>query len=84
MANPFEDAGATYLVLVNNEDQHSLWPEFAAVPDGWTVVHGPAGRADCLDHINNHWLDMRPRSLVAAMAADVASRPAGTSEPAEG
>jgi MbtH protein len=73
MVNPFEDPDATYLVLVNNEDQHSLWPEFATVPDGWTVAHGPADRTACLDYINGHWLDMRPRSLVAAMEADAAS-----------
>jgi len=73
MANPFEDTGAAYLVLVNNEDQHSLWPEFATVPDGWTVVLGPTDREACLDYINGHWLDMRPRSLVAAMEADAAS-----------
>jgi MbtH protein len=70
MPNPFDDADATFFVLVNDEAQYSLWPEFAAVPDGWTVVHGTDGRAACLDHINDHWLDMRPRSLVIAMEAD--------------
>jgi MbtH protein len=73
MTNPFEDAGADYLVLVNDEDQYSLWPEFATVPDGWAVVHGPADRAACVDYIDGHWLDMRPRSLVAAMDADAAT-----------
>ncbi|MEU9487426.1 MbtH family protein [Streptomyces decoyicus] len=37
-ANPFDDPGGRYLVLVNDEDQHSLWPAFAEVPAGWTVV----------------------------------------------
>jgi MbtH protein len=70
MPNPFDDTGLAYLVLINDEGQHSLWPEFAAVPDGWTVVLGPDDRTACLEYINGHWLDMRPRSLVAAMEAD--------------
>jgi MbtH protein len=68
MTNPFEDADATYLVLVNEENQHSLWPEFADVPDGWTTAHGPAARQDCLDYVEANWTDMRPASLVRAMS----------------
>ncbi|WP_326847143.1 MbtH family protein [Streptomyces kaniharaensis] len=67
MTNPFEDEEATYLVLVNEENQHSLWPASLAVPAGWTVTHGPAGRQDCLDHIENTWTDLRPASLIAAL-----------------
>ncbi|MFF4762940.1 MbtH family protein [Streptomyces sp. NPDC001292] len=67
MSNPFDDADATFLVLVNDEGQHSLWPVFAEVPAGWTTVHGPDGRQACLDHINENWTDMRPKSLVDAM-----------------
>jgi len=40
MSNPFEDPDVQYLVLVNDEGQHSLWPVFAAVPDGWHTTHG--------------------------------------------
>ncbi|MFJ4184417.1 MbtH family protein [Kitasatospora sp. NPDC089509] len=68
MANPFEDADGTYLVLVNDENQHSLWPAFAEVPAGWTTVHGPDTRQSCLDHVEAHWTDMRPAGLVRAMA----------------
>jgi MbtH protein len=67
MTNPFEDADATYYALVNDEGQYSLWPEFAEVPAGWTVAHGPAGRQSCLDHVEEHWTDMRPKSLADAM-----------------
>jgi MbtH protein len=63
-SNPFEDAEGVYTVLVNGEGQHSLWPDFAEVPAGWTVVHGPAPRQECLDHIEANWTDMRPKSLV--------------------
>lgn len=65
MTNPFEDEEAPYLVLVNDEHQHSLWPAFADVPEGWTVARPEADRATCLDYIEEHWTDMRPRSLAA-------------------
>jgi len=69
MTNPFEDPSATYLVLVNAENQHSLWPEFADVPPGWTVTFGPSSRQECLDHVEANWTDMRPKSLADAMDA---------------
>lgn len=70
MTNPFDDPDATYLVLVNDEGQHSLWPEFLAVPPGWTQAHGPADREDCLAYVTANWTDMRPRSLVRQMTED--------------
>ncbi|MET9870362.1 MbtH family protein [Streptomyces sp. NPDC006386] len=66
MGNPFDDEDGTFLVLRNDEGQYSLWPEGFARPAGWSIVHGPAGRASCLDHIERTWTDMRPRSLAAA------------------
>ncbi|MEV7097599.1 MbtH family protein [Amycolatopsis sp. NPDC051045] len=69
MTNPFEDPDGTYLVLVNTENQHSLWPEFADVPPGWTVTFGPDSRQACLDHVEANWTDMRPKSLADAMDA---------------
>jgi MbtH protein len=62
--NPFENAEGSYLSLVNDEGQYSLWPEHIAVPAGWTVDHGPDTRQVCLDRIEERWTDMRPRSLV--------------------
>jgi MbtH protein len=67
MTNPFEDVDGTYLVLVNAENQHSLWPSFVDVPDGWRVVHGPADRQACLDYVETNWTDMRPQSLIDSM-----------------
>ncbi|WP_329024613.1 MbtH family protein [Streptomyces sp. NBC_00690] len=63
--NPFEDADGSYFVLVNEENQHSLWPSFAAVPPGWTVVHGEDTKEGCAQYVDSHWTDMRPASLVA-------------------
>jgi len=64
--NPFEDEDGTFYVLVNDEEQHSLWPVFKPVPEGWTVVLGGedgASRQDCLEYVEREWTDMRPRSL---------------------
>jgi uncharacterized protein YbdZ (MbtH family) len=61
--NPFDDDEGRFFVLVNDEEQHSLWPAFADVPAGWRVVHGEADRAACLDYIENSWTDIRPKSL---------------------
>jgi uncharacterized protein YbdZ (MbtH family) len=67
MVNPFDDEEGSFLILVNEEEQFSLWPSFNEVPDGWTVT-GPAGaRAECLAWITEHWTDMRPKSLRVAM-----------------
>ncbi|MEH3154325.1 MAG: MbtH family protein [Gordonia paraffinivorans] len=69
--NPFDDANGTFVVLINDEGQHSLWPTFATVPTGWTIVFGgPDGtsRDDCLEYVSTSWTDLRPRSLVAQMA----------------
>jgi MbtH protein len=68
MSNPFDDDAGSFLVLVNEEGQHSLWPAFRDIPAGWNAV-GPAGpRQTCLDWIDQHWTDMRPRSLAAGDA----------------
>ncbi|AXE88340.1 MbtH family protein [Streptomyces sp. Go-475] len=66
MGNPFDDEDGTFLVLRNDEGQYSLWPDGFAPPAGWSIAHGPAGRASCLDHVERTWTDMRPRSLAAA------------------
>jgi MbtH protein len=67
VTNPFEDPDARYVVLVNDEGQHSLWPVLADAPDGWRVIFGDAGRQECLDFIEESWRDMRPKSLIEAM-----------------
>ncbi len=73
--NPFDDENGTFYVLINDERQYSLWPTFADVPGGWTVVHGPGDRRPCLDYIEENWTDMRPRSLAEQMERDQAARP---------
>lgn len=60
MTNPFDDDDATFRVLVNGVNQHSLWPEFADVPQGWVAVFGPAAKDECIDYVTEHWLDITP------------------------
>jgi MbtH protein len=67
MPNPFEDPSAKFFVLVNQEGQYSLWPEFRPAPQGWQAVYGPDDREQCLSYIGAHWTDMRPKSLIEAM-----------------
>jgi MbtH protein len=62
--NPFEDEASAYLVLINDEGQHSLWNAAIEIPDGWRATHGPDSRHAGLAHIEQNWTDMRPRSLV--------------------
>ncbi|MFG3497210.1 MbtH family protein [Streptomyces sp. NPDC047928] len=69
MSNPFENDESSYLVLVNQEGQHSLWPAFADVPPGWETAFGPRPRQECLTFVENSWTDMRPKSLIEAMGA---------------
>jgi MbtH protein len=71
MTNPFDDEDGEFLVLVNDEEQYSLWPSFHEIPNGWTST-GPVGsRAECLAWIDEHWTDLRPKTLRDAMDGDV-------------
>jgi len=80
VTNPFEDEDGRYLVLVNDEGQHSLWPASLDVPAGWTVAYPGGSRQDALAYVEASWTDMRPRSLAAEMAKDEAAR-RGPGEP---
>ncbi|MBK0004703.1 MbtH family protein [Erwinia sp. S38] len=64
--NPFDDESLSFLVLLNAQQQYSLWPAFADVPPGWQTVTGPDSRADCISYIEAHWQDMRPAALKQA------------------
>ena len=76
--NPFDDDTATFYVLVNDEEQHSLWPTFKQVPGGWTIVFGAdgqTGRQACLDYVEQNWTDMRPKSLRLRMTPGLRTVP---------
>ncbi len=52
-----------YTVVVNAEEQYSIWPTFKSVPAGWYEVGFKGSKAGCLAHIKEVWKDMRPLSL---------------------
>ncbi|MFE4369086.1 MbtH family protein [Streptomyces sp. NPDC056835] len=61
--NPFDDADGVFHVLVNDEGQHSLWPSFSPAPAGWTAALRDVDRDTAIAYVNEHWTDMRPRTL---------------------
>jgi MbtH protein len=71
MSNPFDDESGEFLVLINDEEQYSLWPTFKDVPAGWRAVGPRGGRQVCLDWIEANWIDMRPASLRRAVDGPV-------------
>ena len=62
MQNQDEDT-TVYEVVVNHEEQYSIWPEHKEMPNGWKAVGDPGSKQACLDHIKEVWTDMRPLSL---------------------
>jgi len=52
-----------YLVLINHEEQYSLWPSYKPIPDGWKAVGGERTKSECLAYVDEVWTDMRPLSL---------------------
>ncbi|MET9343278.1 MULTISPECIES: MbtH family protein [unclassified Nonomuraea] len=56
-----------YKVVVNDEEQYSLWFADRPLPDGWQEAGFAGDKQQCLDHIEQVWTDMRPRSLREAM-----------------
>ena len=82
MTNPFDDPEGSFRVLVNEEGQHSLWPDFAEVPEGWTVVLKDSTRDAALPYLRSvvcNLTRMRIRHLQVARrhteppATDIAS-----------
>ncbi|MFH8767516.1 amino acid adenylation domain-containing protein [Streptomyces althioticus] len=61
--NPFEDPSRRHRVLVNDEGQHSLWPDGPHPPQGWHAVHAPEGLDSALARVEERWQDLRPASL---------------------
>lgn len=60
---------ADYIVVVNDEEQYSIWRSAKNVPLGWRSAGFQGTKDECLDHIDKVWTDMRPLSLRVAKAA---------------
>ncbi|OQR36411.1 MbtH family protein [Pseudomonas sp. T] len=64
----FDREDAVYKVLVNGEEQYSLWPQYKEVPAGWREAGKQGSKAECLAFVEANWADMRPLSLRQKMA----------------
>jgi MbtH protein len=58
-----DDPNTRYKVVVNHEEQYSIWPADRPDPPGWTETGRPGTKAECLTWIEQNWTDMRPLSL---------------------
>lgn len=67
MHNEEEDK-TIYKVVVNHEEQYSIWPVARANALGWKDEGKSGTKAECLAHIKEVWTDMRPLSLRRQMA----------------
>ncbi|ASG24399.1 MbtH family protein [Nitrospirillum viridazoti] len=56
-------------VVINEEEQYSIWPDHKPLPAGWQAVGVSGTRDECLAHIETVWTDMRPLSLRRALEA---------------
>jgi MbtH protein len=64
----FDDESIDYFVVINDEEQYSIWPSNRDVPNGWQPVGQARPKEDCLAYIEQTWTDMRPKSVREAMA----------------
>jgi len=63
MAWDDEEDTTIYQVVVNHEQQYSIWPDYKEVPGGWRTIGKTGNKQECLYHIKEVWTDMRPLSL---------------------
>ena len=63
MSRDEADDTTTYRVVVNHEEQYSIWPEWKELPPGWRDAGKLGTRSECLAFIDEVWKDMRPLSL---------------------
>jgi MbtH protein len=70
MADEEEDT-RVYIVLINAEEQYSLWPKEKKIPPGWQSVDKEGSKSDCMSYVDTVWTDMRPLSLRKKMDANL-------------
>lgn len=63
MSRDEEEDTTTYKVVVNHEEQYSIYPDYKENPLGWKDVGKSRTKQECLDYIDEVWTDMRPLSL---------------------
>ncbi len=70
MSNGINDE-EVYRVVINIEDQYSIWPVRKEIPYGWKDVGKSGAKEECLSYIREVWVDMRPRSLKEAVSKTI-------------
>jgi MbtH protein len=68
-----DDTDRIYKVVVNHEEQYSIWPADRDNPAGWRDEGTRGTKAECLAHVDEVWTDMRPLSLRQKLARDAGS-----------
>lgn len=58
----------TYCVVINSEEQYSIWPADRNIPLGWSTVGTTGSREECIAYIKEAWVDMRPLSVRRQMS----------------
>jgi MbtH protein len=62
-----DDEETTYQVVINDEEQYSVWPVDRPLPPGWRWEGTVGLMRDCVAHVDEVWTDMRPLSLRVAL-----------------
>jgi len=65
----FDRDDAVFKVVVNAEQQYSIWPDYKQTPEGWREVGEVGNKQTCLAYIERVWTDLRPASLRKYMAS---------------
>jgi MbtH protein len=68
--NPTDTTPEILKVVVNHEEQYSLWPSYRENPPGWRDAGKSGSKEECLAYIKEVWTDMRPLSLRQKMDAN--------------
>jgi MbtH protein len=71
MTKETTDDARTWIVVMNDEEQYSIWSADDPVPSGWQPIGVTGSREECLHHIDQVWTDLRPLSLRRWIATTV-------------
>lgn len=70
MSTQDREDNTTYKVVINHEEQYSIWPADRENALGWSDAGKRGSKEECLEHIKSVWTDMRPLSLRKRMAQE--------------
>lgn len=64
-SNPFDNPQGRFFILINAQQQFSLWPEPCSLPAGWQVVSGPDEPSVCQQWLEQRWQTLKPDNFIA-------------------